>query len=98
MGLLKTRKNKKFDYEPRYWDDKGEGNPYKMKGKFDEHRSTLVTGGSITRRWKAAWHEYKTTEDKNSRKTISIIVAVLIFLFLWLIDFDLTIFSNPLTR
>ena len=41
MGLLKTRKNKKFGYEPRYWNDNGEGNPYKLKGKFDEQRTTL---------------------------------------------------------
>ena len=37
MSILK-RKNKKFDYQPRYY--KGEGNPYAIKHKFDEFRSS----------------------------------------------------------
>ena len=94
MGFLKTRKNKAFGYEPRYWNDKGEGNPYKFKGKFDQNRTTLAPSGGLVTRFKSAWGEYKTTKDKSTHKTIIIIAAVLIFLFLWIIDFDLTIFSQ----
>lgn len=95
MGLLKPRKNKSFGYEPRYWNDKGAGNPYKFKGKFDANRTTLGPSGGLVTRFKSAWHEYKSTKDKSTYKTIIIIAAVLIFLFLWIIDFDLTIFSQP---
>ena len=94
MGLLKTRKNKEFGYEPRYWNDNGEGNPYKLKGKFDEQRTTLSASGGLVNRFKTAWNEYKTEQDKSSHKTIIIIAAILIFIFLWIIDFDLTIFSD----
>ena len=38
MGIIK-RKNKKFDYKPRYY--KGDGNPYAIKHKFDEFRSSI---------------------------------------------------------
>lgn len=93
MGILKTRKNKKFGYEPRYWDNKGEGNPYKFKGKFDAHRTTLQSSGGLMSRFKRAWSEYKSAEDKSSNKTIILIVLVLLFGFLWIIDFDLTIFT-----
>ena len=41
MGLLKRRKNKQFDYNPRYFDNDGEGSPYKIKHKFDEFRTTI---------------------------------------------------------
>ena len=38
MGVIK-RKNKKFDYKPRYY--KGDGNPYEIKHKFDDQRVTV---------------------------------------------------------
>ena len=40
MGLFKLRKNKKFSYTPRHFDDKGEGNPFEIKHKFDDFRKT----------------------------------------------------------
>ena len=44
MSILK-RKNKKFDYQPRYY--KGEGNPYAIKHKFDEFRSSTGANTSL---------------------------------------------------
>ena len=38
MGILNTRKNKKYSYTPRFY--KGDGNPYELKHKFDEYRVT----------------------------------------------------------
>ena len=31
------KKNKRFNYKPRYY--KGEGNPYELKHKFDEYQN-----------------------------------------------------------
>ena len=93
MGVLNTRKNKKFSYEPRYY--KGEGSPYEMKGKFDAYRSTLETNKGLKGKFTSAWDEYKTSGGAVN-KTIILIAAILIFIFLWIIDFDLSIFSiNP---
>jgi len=39
MGLFKLRKNKKFNYEPRYY--KGESSPFEIKHKFDDQRVTV---------------------------------------------------------
>ena len=44
MGIIK-RKNKKFDYKPRYY--KGEGNPYAIKHKFDEFRISTTSNTSL---------------------------------------------------
>ena len=41
MGFIKLRKNKKFSYTPRLYDDKGEGNPFEIKHKFDDFRKTV---------------------------------------------------------
>ena len=79
MGLFKLKKNKRFNYEPRFY--KGSANPFEIKHKFDEHRVTI-----------------KKTDlkkkDQKSTNIILVIAVVLSFIFLWIIDFDLTIFFN----
>ena len=92
MGILKTRKNKQFSYNPRYFDDKGEGNPYKIESKFDKYRKTVGDSQGVVSRFKNAFAELKEKSDKDSSRRIVYIVLVLIFLFLIVIDFDLSIF------
>lgn len=92
MGILKTRKNKKFNYTPRYFDDKGQGNPFEIKHKFDEFRSTVGPNKGIKARFSDAINDFKSNPDKEANRRILIIVAVLVLLFLFIIDFDLSIF------
>ena len=40
MGLFKLRKNKKFNYESRYY--KGSGSPFEIKHKFEDERVTEI--------------------------------------------------------
>ncbi len=106
MSILK-RKNKKFDYQPRYY--KGEGNPYAIKHKFDEFRSSTGANTSLKGKIKGAISElkgeknilkiddeiYEIDEPKtNSNKVVLYIIAVLVLIFLFIIDFDLSIFSQ----
>jgi hypothetical protein len=92
MGLLKRRKNKQFDYNPRYFDNGGEGNPYKIKHKFDEFRSTIGEGAGLKSKFTNAMNDLKGDQSKKTNKTIIIIIAVLVLFFLIFIDFDLSIF------
>ena len=39
--ITRLRRNRRYDYSPRYYDDKGKGSPYKLEPKFDQFRSTL---------------------------------------------------------
>ena len=94
MGLLKLRKNKKFSYTPRYFNDKGEGNPYEIKHKFDEFRTTVGNNPSFKAKLINALNEFKNDKDKEANRRIFIIAATLILIFLFLIDFDLTIFFS----
>ncbi len=91
MGLLKLRKNKKFSYTPRYYDDKGEGSPYEIKHKFDEYRKTVGGNKGIKTKFNDAWEDYKNP-DRQANRRILIIVAILVLVFLFIIDFDLSIF------
>lgn len=88
MGFIK-RANKKFDYKPRFY--QGEGNPYKFKHTFDEYRTTVGKRKNIKGKFTAAYDELKESDFKLN-KTILIIALVLVLLFFFLIDFDLSIF------
>jgi|TARA_R110002126_G_scaffold112105_1_gene250156 hypothetical protein len=90
MGFLK-RTNKKFDYQPRYY--KGEGNPFKIEHKLDKFRKTAGNNKGIKSKFSDAVDDLKNS-DKGFNKTIVYIVLFLVFVFLYIIDFDLSIFIN----
>ena len=92
MGLLKSRKNKQFGYKPRYYNHDGEGSPFKIEQKFDKFRSTVGGGGNLKLKFTNAFDDLKKSQDKNSIKTILIIIAILLLISLYIIDFDLSIF------
>ena len=94
MGILKAKKNKKFSYAPRYFDDKGEGNPYEIKHKFDEYRTTVGENKNFKAKLNNALNELKHNRDNEANRRILIIVGVLVLVFLFIIDFDLSIFFS----
>jgi hypothetical protein len=89
MGFL-NRTNKTFDYKPRFY--KGEGNPYEMKHKFDDFRSTVGKNKSLKGKISHAFDDFKTSRGKGINKTLITVVLILTFIFLYVIDFDLSIF------
>ena len=92
MGIFKSRRNKKFNYRPRYFDDKGEGSPFEIKHKFDEFRSTTGANKGLKAKINHALDDLKKNSDKETNKRILIIIMVLLLIFLYIIDFDLSIF------
>jgi hypothetical protein len=92
MGIFKLRKNKKFSYTPRHFDDKGEGNPFEIKHKFDDFRKTVGNNTGLKTKINNALDDLKSNPDEASKKRIVIIICILILVFLFLIDFDLSIF------
>jgi hypothetical protein len=93
MGrFTRLRKNKKFNYSPQYYDDKGEGSPYKIQRKLDKFRTTADTPRGLKSKFSAAMSDLRREADRNYRLRLLVILAVLILIFLYLIDFDLSIF------
>lgn len=100
------RKNKKFDYQPRYY--KGDGNPYQIKHKFDKFRSTVGPRKGLKGKLNSALDELKGDKDMsveyedevfemesqkdNSKTIILLTICILVLIFLFLIDFDISIF------
>jgi len=94
MGVFSKRSNKKYDYTPRFYDDKGEGSPFQIKHKFDEHRTTIGSNKGLKTKFKSAIEELKDSPDRDANKRTLIIIAVLVLIFLFIIDFDLSIFFS----
>lgn len=95
MGIFtKLRKNKKFGYSPRYYNDNGEGSPFKIQHKFDRYRTTVDTQGGLKGRFKNAMADLRRAGDTHTKTRFLIILAVLILIFLYIIDFDLSIFYD----
>jgi len=92
MGILKPRKNKKFGYEPRYYNNEGSGSPFQIEHKFDSYRSTVGESKNLKAKFKAAFTELKKTSDKKTNYRLFFIFTILILIFLFIIDFDLSIF------
>ena len=96
MGILpkftNKRKHNKFDYSPRYYDDKGEGNPYKLEHKFDKFRTTSHTTRGLKGKFRNAMADMQVAGDRNLKIRMLVIIAILVLIFLYIIDFDLSIF------
>ncbi len=93
MGrFTKLRRNKKYNYTPRYFDDKGEGNPYKIERKLDRFRSTVETPRGLKAKFGNAMADLRKGADKYYNIRMIIITAILLLIFLYIIDFDLSIF------
>ncbi len=88
MGLFKLKKNKRFNYKPRFY--KGIGNPFELKHKFEDQRTT-VEKNNLKKTFKIALNDLKSYDIKSLR-IIIIVSFLLLLLFLFIIEFDLTIF------
>ncbi len=98
MGMLskitRLRKNRQFEYNPRFYDNKEKPNPYKIEPKFDQFRSTLHTSRGLKSKINNALADAKRKGDRNIKIRMVVILALLILVFLYIIDFDLSIFYS----
>lgn len=93
MGRFsRLRKSKKYEYQPRYFDDQGTGSPFKIEHKFDKFRSTADGPGGLKTRWGKAMGDLKQQGDRNMRLRFWIILGILLLIVLYILDFDLSIF------
>ncbi len=96
MGIFKTKQNKRFGYEPRYYKSDKEGSPFEIERKYDKYRKSTGNVPGLKGKFVNAWDDFRNHSDAKTNKTILIIVAIFILIFLFIIDFDLSIFMKPL--
>ncbi|MDB9720903.1 hypothetical protein OAA67_03400 [Winogradskyella sp.] len=84
-------KNKRFNYTPRYYKGKDVSEDSKYLTKFDAYAETYNKND-----FSGQWHEHRISgrnrDNSGFNKTILILITVFSLIFLYIIDFDLSIF------
>lgn len=94
INFYRTKQNTRYNYTPRYYNGKDTGNIYDFGPKFQKYKDATnqIDFGS---QWAAARKSSRTRGNREVNKRFLFIFAILVLIFLWIIDFDLSIFSNP---
>jgi hypothetical protein len=92
MGLIGKRKNKKYSYKPRHYEFDGDGSPFTISNKFDQFRTTVGDNKGLKGKFKTAWADLRQSSDKTANRRLLLIIAILVLIFLFIIEFDLSIF------
>ncbi len=92
MGFLSKKRNKKFSYQPRFYE--GDGNPYEIHQKFDEFRVTIGSNKGLKTKFLKALGDFRKNQNREANIRVAIIIGVLLVLFLFVIDFDFSIFKR----
>ncbi|MAW15307.1 MAG: hypothetical protein CMC25_02710 [Flavobacteriaceae bacterium] len=90
-NLFKLRKNRRYNYTPRYYKGKEEGNPYEFNSKFSKYRDIYNTN-DMGQQWKEARMQMRTRKNKSLSLRLLSIILVLFFLAFYILDFDLSLF------
>ena len=91
-NLFKLSRNKRYNYTPRYYQGKTIENLYDFDSKFNKYRETY-NENDLGKQWQDARLENRNRSNRTLNPTLLIVIAILTFMFLFIIDFDLSIFS-----
>ncbi len=86
-------KNDRFRYIPRYYEGSEDENIYKLKSKFDRSEKPLVYN-DFKGQWSKSRDESSTRANFGINTRLIVIIAILCLVFLYIIDFDLSIFAQ----
>ena len=92
-NLFKQRKNKRYNYTPRFYKGKDSGNIYDFDSKFSKYRNTY-NKNDFGSSWQEARIKMRSRSNRSVTPTLLIIIFFLVLGFLYIIDFDLTIFNK----
>jgi hypothetical protein len=81
-SFFKTRSNRSFNYTPQYYD--ADNDRKLTENNFAKYR----------RSWEEAGRASRTKKNAGVSKRLVIIFVVLIFIALYILDFDLSIFTR----
>jgi hypothetical protein len=93
VSLFKLKKNRRFNYTPRYFKGKDQANLYDFDLKFSKYRYTF-NKNDFGHQWKEARLDMRTRSNRALSVRLLIIITALLLSFLYIIDFDLSIFTD----
>jgi hypothetical protein len=90
--IKKLPTNKRFNYTPRFYKGKEHVKEERFSTKLDAYNESYNKND-----FGSHWHDARISRRNRGNvgfnTTIWIVVLILVFIFLWIIDFDLSIFS-----
>ena len=92
-NLFKLRKNKRYNYTPRYFKGKELNNVYDFDSKFLKYRETY-NRNDFGQQWKNKRLEMRVYKNRHFSMRLIIIIVLLTLLVLYILDFDLSIFTR----
>lgn len=91
--IKKLPKNKRFNYTPRYYKGKDDTNELSFSTKIDAYSETYNKND-----FSGNWHElrknYRNRNNSGFNRTILALIGLFVLIFLFIIDFDLSIFFS----
>ncbi|WP_029445902.1 hypothetical protein [Cellulophaga baltica] len=90
---FKLRKNTSFKYVPRYMENEGVENAYKIDSKFSKYKDATVPG-DMRGSWGEARKAGRTKGNRDINFRLVVIIAVLVLIVWWFFDFDLSLFTR----
>lgn len=91
--IKKLKSNNRFNYTPRYYKGKESAEDGKHATKFDAYAETF-NENDYAGHWQNARVANRNRNNTDFNKTVIIVAAILILVFLYIIDFDLSIFTS----
>ena len=92
-SFFKLNINRRYNYTPRYFRGKDDGNIYEFDSKFSKYRDNF-NANDFGQQWKEARVKTRTRGNRGLSLRLIFIILFLLFCFLYVIDFDLSIFSS----
>ena len=90
-NLFKLKKNKRYNYTPRYYKGKEKGNIYDFDSKFSKYRETY-NKNDFGQHWKEVRIQMRNRKNKSFSLRLLFIILSLILVSFYILDFDLSIF------
>jgi|TARA_B110000977_G_C10839405_1_gene401355 hypothetical protein len=93
-NLFKLNKNRRYNYTPRYYRGKEEGNLYEFDSRFSKYRNTF-NSNDFGNQWQDARVQMRTKKNRSISLRLLLIILSLVFVCLYILDFDISIFTLP---
>ena len=95
ISLFKLKKNRRYNYTPRYFRGKELENIYDFNSKFSKFRDNF-NKNDFGKSWDEERQKMRTRSNSKISSRLLIILIVLFLIFSYLLDFDFTIFTKKI--
>lgn len=91
---FKRPRNTRYNYTPRFYKGKEDENPYDFDSKMVKYKEAKNTA-DFGSHWQDERLKKRNRKNRGINRRLIYILLILVFICLWILDFDLSIFTIP---